>query len=135
MSLIEESMVSAVINDAPIAALIGNRMRPELPADADLYPCIVYEKEDDEPRVVLGGKIKLTHARFNFECWADSYATAKDLRTRLKNLLQAFAATVLGVSIRLLTIHESADLLEAAVGRERVRRFGVGIAIDAHYRE
>ena len=84
---IEEAIRAKVIGDTAIAALLGRRYRPELPADADEFPCIVYSKEDDEPRVTMAGRIGLTHAVLSLECWANTYDEAKSLRTRVKNLL------------------------------------------------
>ena len=133
MRTLEESLVSLVRNN--VNELIGDRIRPELSADADEYPMIVYQKEDDEPRVAMGGPISLTRAIISFECWAATYAVAKSLRTKLKTLFQGLTDSPLGVPLRLVTIRENGDLLEAAIGKDRQRRYGAALTLDVWYRE
>lgn len=135
MRVLEEALVSLVRNNGAVAALIGDRIRPELSADADEYPLIVYEKEDDEPRVTMDGPIALTHAIISFDCWAGTYAVAKTIRSKLKTLFQGLTDSPLGVPLRLVTIRENGDLLEAAVGRDRQRRYGAALTLHVWYRE
>lgn len=91
MAEIHEVIYTQLTTHAGLAALIGSRVHPgQLPQRSTL-PALTYRRVTTL-RVATrdgDGKAKLARPRFQFDCWAATYATAREVATQLIDALTA----------------------------------------------
>lgn len=84
---VETEIVQMLQSHDGVAALVRTRIYPMfLPQDPTL-PAIVYQKISGPRSYSHGGDQNLTFTRYQFSCWATTYAGAKALATQLRNCL------------------------------------------------
>lgn len=135
MSLIEEAVFTKLTTTAAVSALIGTRMRPQLAAEADQYPMLVYDKESDGALGHMSGTTHLSHCTISLDAWATTYAAAKAIRDAVRTALKGYSGTSSSVQIRRAMLIENRDRLESAVGMEQRRMYAAGLNIDIWYAE
>jgi hypothetical protein len=91
---IETAMRSALINDAAVTALIGTRIYPMFLAQGYTLPAISYQRiVGDRPRE-QADKTGRVNARFQIDCWAESYSGAHDLSAKVIDCLDNHRGTL-----------------------------------------
>lgn len=88
--MIQELIYTRLSGFAGLSALVGNRIYPKnLPQDA-VRPAIVYQliaQETPQPQQVVGAT-DLIRARYQFDCWADTFRAARNVRDQLRLALK-----------------------------------------------
>lgn len=75
------------------------RVYPVLLVQSPELPAVVYQRISTVRDHSHDGPVGLVSARFQFSCWAESYAEAKALAADLRVALDGFKGTVAGTRI------------------------------------
>lgn len=92
---------------------------PSTPAEARVYPVkapqhptlpfLIYTKISAPRLYHLAGQTRLVRARFQVDCWAETYAGAVALAEAVRGLLSGFRGTVAGVVIGAVYLDNETD--------------------------
>lgn len=85
--LIEETLISIISFCTNFARI---PVFPQKIPEGQNLPAIAYTRVDSVPVRSLGGYSGLSATRFQFDCWATSYATAKQNSLNLIKLLSPY---------------------------------------------
>jgi len=90
MTVLDESLFSYLANYAGLVSLVSTRVYPfSMPDDATL-PCVTFQRIDT-PRELShdssGIGNELAHPRFQFDAWAETYASAKAINDQIRAAL------------------------------------------------
>lgn len=99
MASIEEAIVSQILNDVTITAIIGTRFHWFKLEQGAAYPAIVGLIVDKVPAQAMGTQSTAFAARVQLDCYAKDPTTAKNLASTLRKSLDALDATVAGTRI------------------------------------
>jgi hypothetical protein len=114
--LIEAGIVTLLLDDAGIAALIGTRMYAVLVPETTVYPCLSYQVVSSVSQYTVDRK-EFGQKRIQFDCWASLYSDAENLKQALRNRLTAYSGTLTDGTRVLGTFREvEIDFFEANSG-------------------
>ena len=108
----EESLISLLLSDSGLAALVSNRIHPgSLPQGATL-PAIVMNRISGGPQYADEGETGLNEARVQFDCWAATYSQAKLVARAVIDRLSAFDGVVGTTTFANIMLDDERDLRE-----------------------
>lgn len=103
MTVLEEGIYSYLTTYAGLVSLIGTRVYAfRIPQEATL-PCMTYQRISTPRRLThdtSGAGNDLSYPRFQFDCWATTYASAKAIADQLHAALNGRKGTTGGVMVR-----------------------------------
>ena len=113
MALAEEHIFSRLSGFAGITAIVSTGIYPIRIPDGQALPALTYLRVSSR-RVesMLGGTTALCFARFQFDCWARKYSTAKALAEQVRLALQGYTGTVSGNTIFGVNFLNEVDLVD-----------------------
>lgn len=124
MSTIEEAIVKVLSDSTTVGAQAGDRIYPSVIPQGGTVPAVTYQLISDPHIRALDGVDVLVPARFQINCWAATYIAACNLDTVVREVLDDFSGTILGVVIHIINLDDSDDLFEPAASQNNRRRFG-----------
>lgn len=86
--------------DAPISAIVGTRVFPELADQEQAAPYIVYNIRSNDPSDVQSGPSALDTASVEVNCYAPTYAAAIELSDAVRTCLDRRSGTYSGVNVQ-----------------------------------
>jgi hypothetical protein len=92
--MIEQAIRSALINNAAVTALIGTRVYPMFLAQGYTLPAISYQRITGNRPREAADKTGRVNARFQIDCWAESYSGAHDLSGKVITCLDNHRGTL-----------------------------------------
>ena len=108
MTVLDESLYSYLTNYASLTSLVSTRVYPFQVPNGVTFPCVTFQRIDT-PRELThdtsGIGNDLAHPRFQFDAWAETYASAKAINEQIRAALngktgmigsQVETATVVG---------------------------------------
>jgi len=113
---IEELLVARLTGYPALAALVGNRVYPLVLPQNVALPAMTYQRISTLRVRSHSGPSGLAHPRFQFACWADSYAEAANVTRVLRLALDGFKLTPGGAALS----ENEIDDYEAETGRWRI---------------
>lgn len=87
---IEAALVKHLTEHAGLASVLGGRVFPKHRPQQPAYPAIVYHRISGPREHSHDGASGLAHPRFQFDCYAPTYAGAKDLSERVRAALDGY---------------------------------------------
>jgi len=87
--MIEKAIYDTLRNNAAVAALVGNRVRPVHLRQGDPFPAIVYTRISTEPVNDLDGHGGLDNCRFQIDCYSEGYQELRNLAAAVKTAMNA----------------------------------------------
>jgi hypothetical protein len=84
----EKKLQSALLAAAPVAALVGTRVRMDLAEETDAMPYVVCMRDDTGPMHTLSDVIDNPDVVFELHCWADTRLAAETLAGEVKAAVQ-----------------------------------------------
>lgn len=130
---VESAIVALLTADVTLSALVGTRVYPLMaPGDADL-PLLVYAEASEVPVWSLARRLSLTAWRVRFDAYAESYASAKAVKDALLDVLDGYAATTGGVTIRGVFRDDSNDAHDPPAHADERGYFSAGIDLAVWY--
>ncbi len=112
---IEEGLYSYLSGYAGLTALVGTRIYPLVMPQNVTMPAIRYQRISSSRIYSHDGPNKLTHPRFQFSCFAESYATAKAVANQVRFALAGYQGTMGGaggVTVQFAIVDDEVDLYE-----------------------
>jgi hypothetical protein len=107
---VEEALISLVLADAAVAALIAERFYPVGVPQDDPLPAATYQMISAGREQNMAGPDGLVEARFQVNCWAGTYVAAYELAEKVRLCLNGQAAvTVAAVYISLIELLDEGD--------------------------
>tara|TARA_R110002073_G_scaffold54732_1_gene140798 strand:+ start:958 stop:3348 length:2391 start_codon:yes stop_codon:yes gene_type:complete len=82
-----------------VTDIVGVNIFPEVAEQETATPFIVYQLQSVAPEDTHDGPSKLDEVRFEFLCYADSYALAADLGDKVRGALDRVSGTYNGVNV------------------------------------
>lgn len=118
---IEIALRTLLVNDAAVAALAGSRVYPlRLPQNYTL-PGISYQRiSTARTHEIDIGPTGWAWARFQIDCWADSYGTVRSLAEATRQALDGYKGTSSSTHIGGMYIESERDLFEETTEIYRV---------------
>ncbi len=114
--MIEAGIVALLAADSGIAALVGTRIYPVLVPETTAYPCLSYQVVSSVQQYTVDRR-ELGQKRIQFDCWANTYADAENLKQALRNALDVYSGTLTDGTRVLGTFREvEIDFFEANSG-------------------
>lgn len=91
---IETAIRSALINNAAVSALVGTRVYPMFLAQGYTLPAISYQRITGSRPREQSDKTGRVNARFQVDCWADTYSGGRDLAGKVIECLDNHRGTL-----------------------------------------
>ena len=85
-----QTIYTAVTGDAGVGALVAARCYPLLLPQYPTLPAITYQRISNSEQ---GGTTAIRRSRWQFDCWAATYAGAHELAALLKTALEEYSDT------------------------------------------
>jgi hypothetical protein len=139
-ALIHEGVNAFLLASARIAAVAGKSLFPDMAKKGAAYPRIVWLRVDETRPMTLRKSVKLPTARFQFDCWALTRASAARLADALRQDVQdwidAGANEPWGdVDVRALSIVDLVDDYDPPHDASDVGAYRTRLDLQITYRE
>lgn len=108
----EEGLIAKLLADGGVAALVSTRVFPGRRPQASPLPAIVLHTISGEPIYTDQGEAGLASARVQFDCWGETYASAKGVARAVKSALSAFVGQAGGVTFQNILVDAERDFSE-----------------------
>lgn len=125
--MIEQGLVTYLLGQAGVSALIGNRLHDLVLPQSPTLPAIVWQRIGGaEHDVAQDGPTKLVSARFQFSCWARTLLEAAQLAEALRLALHGYQGPMGSDTAHAVFLMDDRDLFDAETGlRRRVLDFRI----------
>ena len=87
--MIEQSLYDALRLNAPVAALVGTRIRAMRLKQGDTFPALVYSRISTAAENDLDGHAGLDNCRFQVDCYSEGFTEARTLAAAVKTAMNA----------------------------------------------
>jgi hypothetical protein len=87
---IEQALVSHLLADSALTAIIGDRLYPQAIPETSKVPAVVYQRISSPRTLTLDGSSSANNPRIQFSCYAASFGQAKQIAMKLYESLDCF---------------------------------------------
>ena len=115
---IETALVTHILADPAIVAVIGNRLYPLAIPQGGEVPAIVYQRVSSPRTLTLDGD-SVNSPRIQFSCYAETFGQAKQLAMRLYESLDCFSGVLGNKTKAAALMADNRDDYEPETGRYR----------------
>lgn len=98
--------------NAPIAALVGTRIYPVVPAQKASLPHLVYTRLDTQRGHTHSGPEGLQRPRLLVTCWAETFLVSRDLADKVRLALDGYRGAMGSTVIQAAFIAGDSDTFE-----------------------
>lgn len=114
--------------DAPLAALVGTRLYPNVLPQRNLtLPAIVWQRIATTRVNSLSGPSGLATPRFQFTCWAATYAAAQAVAEALRTALDGYTGAAGAYTVSDAILEDEGDMYEPSIGLKEKEAYGVRV--------
>jgi hypothetical protein len=96
----DEAVRARLAAIAPVAALVGDRIRPLKLEQATTYPVVMFRRVSAQPVSTMGEDAALTGTVYEVESWAETHAAAIDLARKVRAGLARWGGIAGGVTVQ-----------------------------------
>lgn len=117
--LVGIAIYSILRDDAPVGALIGNRIYPNVATRRSTFPFVVYQVTGDEPTDTKDGVSVLDENAILVMCFSKTYEEASNIADAVRTALDRVNGTYAGVvvqGIQYLSYDDDFDVKDADDG-------------------
>ena len=132
MSTIEEALYSRLAADGTLI-YSSVEIYPQEIRQGATVPAITYQQISAVHTMAMDGEVPLCAARYQLNCYSDTYEGAKDVAEAVRHCLNGYSGTVSSVVIQGIFLEEEHELFMAAVGAERHKRFCRSLDFMVHF--
>lgn len=124
----EEFLITTLCNDGAVAWIVADRINFGSHPQGDPLPALVLNTVSGSSEYLIGAPQSLTQSRVQIDCYAEDFATAKDLSKAVINALSgASGGSVLGAFIV-----ATRDGREGFSGADRPFRISLDFEVHFH---
>jgi hypothetical protein len=117
-----EAVLQRILAAAPVVSnLIGSRIYPNIVPQKAPMPAVTYQQISGPRLHDMQGAVGLAKARYQINCWAVSYAGAKELAETIRLTLNGYRSS--GV-IKFIRQADEGDLPKTLPGLDQLTRYG-----------
>jgi hypothetical protein len=117
-----EAVLQRIILAAPaVSALIGSRLYPNIVPQKAPNPAMTYQQISGPRLHDMQGAVGMCKARFQINCWAASYAKAKELAETVRLTLDGYSSEG---TIKVIHLSNEGDLPKTKPGLDQLTRYG-----------
>lgn len=137
MASISETLRTIILDDATVSGKVGSRVVPDVLAQSEAIPAVVYRKQYTQHyRTLAGSKAGMAVATFELMSFADTRIAADELANDVRLSLLDAKGTIGGIDIRDVTMSEGESyLVEQNTEGSHELRYANYIECEIHYRE
>jgi hypothetical protein len=118
----EANVISYLLADAPLTALVGNRIFPESMPQGVAMPALVVATVSGAPLYADDGEVGLTQTRMQMACYANTYSAAKAVATAVKSRVSGIRDVTQGSTTFIyVMVDNELDLREAGESEAEYR--------------
>lgn len=126
---IEVAIYSLLSGDAGVAALVGTKISPlSKKQDSDL-PAITFRRVSTGRFPAMSVDASVVKGRFQVDCWAATYASARALKAAVKSAMSRWRTTT-GI-----TVHDTFMISEIDFFEQDTKQFHIAIDFEINYNE
>jgi hypothetical protein len=114
---------------------INSRIFPAIAPHGDSLPFITYQQISGVRQQVTTHSIGMVQARFQINCWGETYGDCNTVAMAVRKLLDGYAGTVEKVKIHDIQLDNEIDLQELVEGVSQSERRGKALDFIVWYRE
>jgi hypothetical protein len=107
---VEKAIRSILIDDGAVSALVGDRVFPVVRREGSVLPAIVYQQISGVRDHVFAGPSGFVEARFQINCWAETYEGADALADAVRIVMDAYHGTKESVVIQCIHLIDEGDM-------------------------
>jgi len=89
----ERALVEILEDDAPVSAIVSDRIYPNVAPQGKQVPYIVYSRINTEPSDTKSGTSKLDRVAVDLDFFGNNYKTLRDLADKSRTALDRFSGT------------------------------------------
>lgn len=130
MSLIEEAIPARLAAVTAVTDLVASRVYPLRAPQGVPRPFVVVQRISAFREIAFGSNPGLARPRFQVTAWGETYASAKAVATAVRQALERFRGTVVGVEILDCFVENDQDLSD-----DEANLRGVATDVFVHHRE
>ena len=98
--LVGKAIYEILSDDAPVGALIGNRIYPNVAMQGSEFPFAVYQVTGDSPTDIKDGVSPLDENAISVMCFSQTYEEASDIADAVRPALDRVDGTYEGVELQ-----------------------------------
>jgi len=132
---IEAAVYDLLINDAAVEVLVGRSVYPAIIPQGESLPAITYQQISGVREYTADGAFGMTSARFQINCWAESYSEVRNLADAVRIRLDGLSGTAQNIKIYSILIDDETDMSETIPGVEVLERWGKRLDFIIWYEE
>ena len=132
---IEGALVAILEGDATVNSLVGTKIFPNKVPQGTAMPAITYQQISGPRDHVMAGPTGLVDARYQFNCWSDKYAQAKEVFEAVRIILDGYSGTVNSRQIDGIRLENEGDVPQVAPGKDQLMRYGKRFDAVVPYQE
>lgn len=103
---IETGVYARMANDATLAGLVSTRVWPVERTQNSALPCVTYRRRDGDAEYGLWDAPVLYRPLWEFECFGETYASARAVGDRVRALFDRFIGDLGGAFVASTTLHK-----------------------------
>ena len=107
---VEKAIRSILIDDAAVKNLVADRAYPIVRREGSALPAIVYQQISGVRDHVFAGPSGFVEARFQINCWAETYEGADALADAVRVAMDAYHGTKESVVIQCIHLIDEGDM-------------------------
>lgn len=132
---IGEAIVSILLADLNLVALIGNRVYPNYVPQGAAVPAVTYQRISGPRDHTFDGPSGLVKSRYQLNSWADTYGDMESVADAVRIAMDGFSGTIGGRVIQNIESDDETDTPVIKPGVDKLRRMGSGMDFNIHYNE
>lgn len=99
MAKLSEALFARLSNDSAVSAIASSRIYPRTAPQNVTRPFVVFYRIDSSRDYHLTAPSGLVNPRIQFDCWAETYTEAEDLREAIRKSLSGGQFTAAGLYV------------------------------------
>jgi len=119
---IGKSIYNILSNTTAINNLVGTRIFPNVAAQSEVFPFIIYDVQNDFPEDTKDGVANLDITNMMVSAYSDSYAEATKLGNYIRDALDRYSGTNSGVVINTIVFDGYNDAFDDMSGSDGIYR-------------
>jgi len=132
---IEEALFYILGADATIDSLVDGRIYPNAVPQGKAMPAITYQQISGPREYTTDGPVGLVMARYQVNCWTETYAEARQLGEAVRLTLNGYIGTIESLQIYGIFLENEGDLPSIQPGVDRLRRFAKYLDFTVCFKE
>jgi hypothetical protein len=133
--MIESALHNILVNNTAVNALVGSGIYPNIIPQKAAIPAITYQQISGVRVHNMVEAVGMVKARFQFNCWAASYAKTREIAKAVRLALDNYSGTASQTVIDVIHLDNEGDMPEMMAGADELGRYGKYLDFIVWFRE